>query len=166
MARKDYDELLVKWLKSAHALESTLANVLQNQAERASSFPEIQSRLYGHREESLRHANMVETCITELGGDVSGLRTQVSKLFGEAQSKMLATYEDTVVRDMIVGLTSEQMEIASYTAIITLAEELGNDRVVNICEDILQDEENMYDFLDENLEVVVRQSFEMDLLTG
>ncbi len=165
MARNDNTELLINWLKSAHSLESTLANVLENQADRATSFPELQSRLYGHREESLRHANMVERCITELGGDVSAIRAQVSKLFGEAQSKMLGTFQDTVVRDLIVGITSEQMEISSYTAIITLAEELGENRVVEICEDILQDEENMYDFLEENLEEVVRRSFQMDLLT-
>ena len=165
MTRKDYDDLLVKWLKSAHALESTLASMLEEQAERASSFPEIKSRLQGHREESLRHANMVESCITDLGGDVSGLRTKVSKIFGDAQSKMLATYEDTLVRDMIVGLTSEQMEIASYRAIISLAKELGNNGVVDVCENILKDEEKMYDFLEENLEDVVVRSYELDLLT-
>lgn len=166
MATTNDTELLTNWLKSAHSLESTLANVLEHQAERASSFPDLQSRLYGHREESLRHANMVETCITDLGGDVSGLRTQVSKIFGEAQSKMLGTFEDTVVRDMIVGITSEQMEIASYKSIITLAHQMGRDKIVARCEQILDDELKMHDYLDTNLEDIVNRSYEMDLLTA
>ena len=165
MATKDNTELLITWLKDVHALENTLANVLKNQGERAATFPEIQSRLYGHREESMRHANMVESCITRLGGDTSEVRAGLSKAFGEAQSKMLGGFEDSIVRDAIMGSAAEQLEIASYKSIIALAQKIGDGETVNICKQILEEEENMLGFLEDNLTGLVQNSFEMELLT-
>lgn len=165
MENKNYTELLVKWLKDVHALENTLTNVLANQGERASTFPDIQSRLYGHREESMRHASMVETCVTRLGGDISDVRTGLSKAFGEAQAKMLGGFKDSIVRDAIMSSASEQLEISAYTSIITLAEQLGDGETANICNQILEDEEDMLAFLQDNISELVQESYEMDLLT-
>ncbi len=165
MAQDNNHDVLIGWLKTAYSLENSLVNVLGNQAERASSFPEIRSALQGHREASQRHANMVKECITGLDGDVSTVRAGVSKLFGEVQSKMLGTFGNPVVRDAIMGSMSEQLEISTYRAIITLAERLGEEETANTCREILNDEQQMHEFFDEHLENVVNQAYQRELLT-
>lgn len=165
MAEKSYYDVLINWLKGAHTVETTLVNMLENQADRATEFPELRSHLQGHREASQRHAEMVRQCIEQLGGDVSELRTSVSKLFGEAQSRFLGVYGDSVVRDAIVGSVVEQVEISSYNAIIALAERLGENGVVDTCSEILEDEQRMLDYFNENLEDIVNDAYDADRLT-
>ena len=166
MTTQDYNDLLVSWLKNAHAMETSLIKVLENQAERASVFPELSSRLRGHREESQRHANLLEGCIERRGGEISQLRTGVSKLMADVESSFLGAFEDSIVKDTILGVTSERTEIASYTAIIALANELGDEKTVEICEEILEDEIKMEEFLTDNLPELVHEAFERDLLTS
>lgn len=166
MAEKTYNELLINWLKSAYSMETRLVNTLENQAERASVFPELQSRLYGHREESQRHADMVKGCIERLGGDVSQIRTGVSKFLGEAQSKLLGAYGDSIVRDLIVASMVEQSEISSYRAIIALAENLDDTETVQTCQQILDEEEAMHSYLGDHLTDLVDQAYQQDLLVG
>lgn len=164
MPEKDYNHLLLNWLKSAHAMETTLINMLDDQAERAAIFPEVADRLRKHREESKRHADMVESCIQRLGGDVSQVRKGMSKFMAEAQSKFLEAYDDTIVKDAIVSTSAEQFEIASYKAIIALAEKIGDDETTRVCKEILGEEEEMHKFLSSHLEELVGESYDRDML--
>jgi ferritin-like metal-binding protein YciE len=165
MSEHDYNHLLINWLKSAYAMENSVVRMLDNQAERASLFPQVATRLSDHREESQRHANMIEGCIKRLGGDVSQVRKGMSKMMAELQSKFLDAYDDTIVRDAIVGAATEQFEIASYKAIIALAEKLGDQETINVCQEILEEEEEMYHFLNDHLQELVGESYERDVLT-
>lgn len=164
MAEQNYTEILVDWLKNLHSIESSLVNMLENQAGRADAFPEFQSRLRGHREQSMRHEDMVKSCIERLGGDVSQVRAGMSKLMGEVQSKFVGAFDDAIVRDAVVGSVVEQLEISSYNAIITLADRIGEQRTVDICSEILEEEEEMYDYLTDNIENLVNQAYESGTL--
>lgn len=165
MADKNYHDVLINWLKSAYTIETSLVNMLENQAERATEFSDLRNRLHGHREATQRHADMVEDCITHLGGDVSEVRAQVSKFIGEAQSRMLGTFGDSVVRDSIVGAMVEELESSTYNAIITLANRLDEQKVVDTCSQILEEEEQMREYFDDNIENIVNQAYEHDTLT-
>ncbi len=165
MADKNYYDVLTNWLKNAYNIETTLVQMLDNQAERAGGFTELRSQLHGHREATQRHAQMVKECLEYLGEDVSEVRAQASKLFGEVQSRMVGVYGDSIVRDAIVGAMVEQLEISTYSAIITLADQLGEQKIVNNCSEILEDERNMHGFLEDHLEKVVNRAYEEDLLT-
>lgn len=164
MTTTNSHDLLVNWLKSAHAMETSLINMLENQAERATAFADIQSKLYEHREQSQRHADLLKGCIARLGGKVSQVRTGLSKFMGESQSLMLGAFGDSVVRDAIVGAMAEQMEISSYNAIIALAEQLNDEETVRICSEILEEEEEMHEFLNDHLKELVERGYERDLL--
>lgn len=166
MSDNDYRELLTNWLKNIYTVENSLVNNLENQKERAEAFPELQSRLMGHREESQRHADMVSREIDRLGGDVSGVRTQVSKLMGDIQSKFMGAYGDSLARDLITNTMLEQFEISSYETISALASRLGEQQTVDTCNEILEDEKQMHQYLTDNLENFINESYERDLLTN
>lgn len=160
MAEKNYTEVLVDWLKSAHSIETTLVNVLENQAERADGFPDFQSRLRGHREASMRHAEMVKSCIERLGGDVSQVRAGMSKFMGDLQSKFMGTFSDSIVRDAVTGTMAEQLEISTYNAIVTLSNRIGEERTAEICQEILEEEEEMHDYLVNSVDELVNKAYE------
>ena len=164
MAAKNHEELLLNWLQSVHALEVRLVNILEKQAERASAMPQLQQRLYGHREESQRHADLVRGCIERRGGEVSQIREGLSKFMGEVQSRLLGTFGDSVVRDAITGSMIEQSEIASYRAIITLADRLDDQQTVDVCKEILAEEEEMFSYFDDELNNLVNHAYDRKLL--
>lgn len=145
-------------------METTLIGMLEKQAERASFFPDYQNKIRNHHEETKGHANIVEGCIERLGGDVSDIRATLSKFVGEAQSQFLGVFKDSVVKDGMVGTTSEQFEIVTYKSIIALANKIGDDETVSACQGILKEEEEMFEFFSENLEELVNQAYDRGLL--
>ena len=164
MANQNYQDVLVDWLENAYSFENAVVGMLENQIERASGFPDLRSQLQEHREASRRHANTVESCIERLGGDISQVRESISKFLGDTPSKLVGIGGDSVVKDTIVGSIIEQYEISTYTAIITLAERLGDDNTADRCREILDDEQQMHDYLTENIENIVNQAYERELL--
>lgn len=166
MATTDNKDLLIKWLNGAYSLETTLVGMLENQADRASDFPDFQNRIQGHHEDTKRHANVVKGCISRLGGDVSEVRAGISKLFGEAQSQFLGAFGDSIIKDALVGATSEQFEIVSYKAIIALADKIGDDETSRVCKEILKEEEEMLEFFSKNIEEIVDQGLDRGLFLG
>lgn len=164
MADKTHHDLLVNWLKNAYTIENTLVSMLENQAGRATEFPELRSQLQRHREATQQHADMVKQSLNQLGEDVSEVRAQASKFFGEVQSRMLGAFGDSVVRDAVIGSMAEQLEIATYNSIIALAEKLDEQGIVNTCSKILEDEHNMQEFLNDNIDDLVEQAYDQDQL--
>jgi ferritin-like metal-binding protein YciE len=57
-----------------------------------------------------------------------------------------------------MDFATENLEIASYNAIITAARDLGEDYVARTCEQILRDEQEMAGWLQENLPTAVRET--------
>jgi ferritin-like metal-binding protein YciE len=50
------------------------------------------------------------------------------------------------------------MEIASYKALIIAANDVGQPGIADACQGILQDEENMARWLDEQMPTIVREA--------
>ncbi|MFU8807150.1 MAG: ferritin-like domain-containing protein [Bradymonadaceae bacterium] len=158
MAHTYRKELLIDWLRDAYAIEKALTQVLDNQAKRAEIFPHVSSRLQGHLEVTRRHADMVKSCIERNGANISRLKSGVASVFGELQSQSLTSSPANVVRDAIMGAAAEQMEISTYLAIITLAQDIGDDETVRICKEILTEEEEMHAWLEGELPTLVREA--------
>lgn len=164
MTTTNHKDLLIKWLKGAYAMESTLIKILENQSERASAFPDLQKRLYDHHLETRRHADLVKGCVTRLGGDVSEIRAGISKLMGDAQSQFLGVFDDSIVKDALASAASEEFEIASYKAIIALADRLDDQETVQVCQEILDEEEEMLDFINGRIENLVDKAYDQGIL--
>jgi ferritin-like metal-binding protein YciE len=67
-------------------------------------------------------------------------------------------FDDEVVKNFLSGHAAENLEIASYRAIIVLAQELGDRETTLLCEEILWEEEAMAAWLKEHLPKAVRQT--------
>ena len=151
-----HNELFVSWLKDAYAMENAIVPVLEKQVDAAADYPDVQSGIKRHLEATRTHAESVKSCLEELGEAPSGLKTGMAELGGKVQGMMQGMPEDGLVKAALQDYSTEHMEIASYKALIEAANELGHPEIAQRCQTILQDEEAMAAWLEQQLPIVVR----------
>jgi ferritin-like metal-binding protein YciE len=151
-------DLVMAWLNNAYSMETGLVHTLQSHAKDAEAFPQIQARIQQHVEETHRHAHMIKDCIERRGGSPSTLKSGMATVAGKAQGVAMRPAQDRVVKNTLADSSAEQLEISSYRALMAAAHDLGDQETVAICQQILQDEEDMAHFLDENLATLVTET--------
>lgn len=82
----------------------------------------------------------------------------MGRLTGAMNSVVSGPFDDEVVKNSLSDYAAENLEIASYRAIIALARELGDRETALLCEQILWEEEEMAAWLEEHLPRSVRQT--------
>ena len=121
------------------------------------SHPELARKISEHLELTRRHADMVEQCIARLGGSTSTLKTAMGTVSGFFQGRSTGVAPDELVKTALSDYAAEHFEIASYRALIAAARALGQNEIVQICEDILRDEEDMARWLEKQLPMMVQE---------
>ncbi|MBI3126252.1 MAG: ferritin-like domain-containing protein [Candidatus Tectomicrobia bacterium] len=155
-ARKD---ILVSWLNDAYAMEKSLINILEKRVKDGTP-AEAQSRYRQHLEETRRHAQMVEGCVSRLGETTSTLKNMMGTLFGKQQGLGAGLFKDEQVKNALSDYASENLEIASYKALIVAAEDFGDPEIASVCRRILEEEERMAQWLaDQSLPLTVKNVF-------
>lgn len=149
-------EVLIAWLKDAHAMETGLIPVLQNHAGDAKTDPNAAARINQHVEETRRHAQMVEDCIQRLGDSVSGTKEAMGRVAGWFKSISSGAARDENVKNALMDYGAEHFEIACYRALVEAANLAGEPDVARVCEQILRDEEDMARWLEDQLPMMVR----------
>jgi ferritin-like metal-binding protein YciE len=154
MVQKD---IVLTWLKDAHAMEEGLVETLEKQAGHAKEFPDVQTKIQEHTEQTKQHAEKVKTCIERLGGSVSAMKSGLGNMAGALQGMTTAMTQDTLIKDALSSFSAEHFEIASYRAISEAAKLDGDNETASVCESIIKDEEAMADWLEEQLPQMVKQ---------
>jgi ferritin-like metal-binding protein YciE len=157
MTNQDPRETLIGWLNDAYAMEKGLVQVLENHANDVKDRPDMYRRIAQHLEETKMHAERVRDCVQQLGGDVSTMKTAMGAVSGFFQGRSTGASPDELVKNALADYASEHLEIASYRALIVAARALGEQHVVQVCEGILRDEEEMARWLEQNLPMVVQE---------
>ena len=117
---------LRSWLRDAHAMEMQAIQILENQARRIETYPDLRGRILEHLEETRTQAEMLERCIERHGTTTSPLKDTAAALIGNMQALGGAFMGDEVVKGTIGSYTFEHLEIAMYRSLIGAAEELGD----------------------------------------
>lgn len=151
-------ETLISWLNDAYAMEQAQIPVLQNHAKDAEAFPHIRQRDEEHLLETRRHADLVKGCIQQLGAEPSVTKGALGTMMGTIQSVMTEPFRDEIVKNFLMDFAAENLEIASYSAIVTAARDLGEESVATTCERILGEERAMAGWLEQNLPMAVREA--------
>ena len=149
-------EQFVTWLNSAHAMEISLAKVLENHAKDASDHPEIQQRILQHVDATKRHARRVEDCLQLLGETPSSTKSIIGSITGFVQGTSTGLFKDELVKNFLSDYGAEHFEIACYRSLIAAAEDLGRPEITVICEEILMEEEAMFEWIEDKIPEVTR----------
>ena len=165
------DTKLVQWLNEAHAKEAELEADLTAHIALTEKQP-YKKRLREHLKETRDHQRSVARRIKKLGGSPSTVRDVrgVPKVMGKAAGKAVAgvkgqvgaaralvtSQAETHLRNAQEELREEHVEIALYTRVEALAEEVGDRDTAKLARTIRRDEERMAKFLDAELKRLVR----------
>lgn len=156
----------VAWLKDAYSMETTLISALQNHAKDARDYPELRNGLETHLEQTRRHAELIKSCIERNGASASALKTGLSNITGQMKNMMNASAADEVVKNTLDDFVAEHLEIGSYIALITAAEQLGDQETAAVCRQILQQEQEAARIVESQIPVVTRGALRKEATAG
>lgn len=150
---------LIAWLTDAHAMELSIAKVLENHRDDAKDHPQIRAQDEKHLAETRRHAEQVERCLELLGAEKpSAMKNMMGKAMGKMQGAMSGPFGDEIMKNCLSDYAAEHMEIACYKSLQIAADELGENEISRICGQILREEEAMAQWLEDHLPEVTRMS--------
>ena len=159
------DVKLIQYLNEAYAKETQLETALQAHIAMTTRAP-YKKRLQQHLKETKGHAREVKRRIKALGGkaevvDVPGpdavteavtgaldlARKGAAALQGPAHALRGTGEQEKLLKNAKTEYQDEAEEIATYTAIETLATAVGDKETAQLAKRIRRDEERMRDFL-------------------
>jgi ferritin-like metal-binding protein YciE len=151
---------LIAWLNDAHGMENALIQILEHQTKDAREYPQVQVKLEEHLEQTRRHAQLVKDCVESLGGKTSAVKTGMAALFGQMQALSTGAAKDEMVKNALADYAAENFEVASYTALVEAARALGEQQTAGVCQQILQEDAAMAQWLQQNLPPLVQQTLQ------
>lgn len=158
----DTREHLIDWLRDAHGMEVEALDILEKQASRLESYPEMQARVQQHAEETRRQADRVAGCIERLGGDTSTVKDVTGKMMGTMAALTNAMAGDEVVKNALADYAFEHFEIACYRSLIAAAEAAGDEQTAGVCREILREEEAMAGWVGERIPTLTQSFLQRD----
>jgi ferritin-like metal-binding protein YciE/ElaB/YqjD/DUF883 family membrane-anchored ribosome-binding protein len=145
------EEQLLAWLNDAYAMEKAQIPILENHAEDARRHPEVRKRDLQHLEETKQHVKDIKRCIAHLGEKPSISKKAIGRITGAMNSVATEPFEDEIMKNFLMDYAAESFEIACYRSLIVAAEEAGHPKIARVCEEILQDEEEMAEWIRDHL---------------
>jgi ferritin-like metal-binding protein YciE len=150
-------DVVIAWLRDAHAMETATTDNLERLIGRAGEYPQLKSQLQRHLEVSRRQVQEVEQQLKSLGSDSSTLKDMAMRFTGRLEPLLSGITSDDMPKHCIAAYSWEQFEIASYRAMLGAADELGKTDLEQMCELFIREEQEMANFLFENLPAITRQ---------
>ncbi len=144
-------QILVTWLRDAHAMEQASVDTLDRLADRLSRNPPLAVRFREHWRESVSQVEHIETCLKSLGSDTSTLKDLTSRFMGIAQAYAVAVLPDEQVKDCLSAYASKHFEIATYVSLGSAARELEEPEIVRMCDEHLEQERAMASWIEEQI---------------
>jgi ferritin-like metal-binding protein YciE len=158
------DAKLIQYLSEAYAKEKELETALEAHIGMTTRKP-YKKRLQDHLKETKRHGRDLERRIKQIGGGGAKLADKVAgQVTGQVKSlakgplhMVRGTGEaEKMLKNAKTQYWNEHEEIATYTAIETLAESVGDKETAKLARAIRRDEERMAKFLEGQIKTLTK----------
>jgi ferritin-like metal-binding protein YciE len=147
----DRDAKVVQYLSEAYGKERELETALQAHIAMTTKAP-YKNRLKAHLKETKAHARSIERRIKKLGGGGQLAQTAVGKAMAAAKGPLHMVRgtgeQEKMLKNAKTEYFNEHEEIATYLAIETLAEKVGDRETAKLAKGIRREEERMAKFLE------------------
>jgi ferritin-like metal-binding protein YciE len=148
---KERDAKLIQYLNEAYGKEKELETALQAHIGMTTRAP-YKKRLQQHLRETKSHARDLERRIKKLGGGPTTVGMVASKAIATAKGPLHALRgtgeEEKLLKNAKTEYSEEHEEIATYTAIETFADSVGDKETAKLARAIRRDEERMAGYLE------------------
>jgi ferritin-like metal-binding protein YciE len=155
----DRDEKLVQYLSEAYGKEKELETALEAHIGMTDRAP-YKKRLRQHLRETKNHGRLVERRIKKLGGGGPLLKQLAGRGMAMAKGPLHAlrgkSDEEKLLKNAKSEYSDEAEEIATYMAIETLAQTVGDKETAQVARRIRREEERMAAFLERQIPVLAR----------
>jgi ferritin-like metal-binding protein YciE len=145
------DTKLIQYLNEAYGKEMELETALQAHIGMTTK-PAYKKRLQQHLRETKSHAKGISRRIKQLGGGGHLTQTAVGKAMAAAKGPLHMVRgtgeQEKMLKNAKTEYFNEHEEIATYLAIETLAQRVGDRETARLAKDIRRDEERMAKFLE------------------
>lgn len=145
------DEKLVQYLSEAFGKEKELEISLEAHIAMTTKAP-YKERLKAHLKETKAHARALDRRIKKLGGGGQLTQTVVGKAMAAAKGPLHMVRgsgeQEKMLKNAKTEYFNEHEEIATYLAIETLAERVGDRETAKLAKGIRREEERMAKFLE------------------
>ena len=148
------DELnrrLDDWLRDAHAMEEQAERMLQAQAGRIETYPELAADIERHLTETRSQRDRLRDCLDRRGASPSSVKDLAAKFTAMMQGVSGSMASDEVVKGVLASYTFEHFELGSYKLLIAAARTAGDEETARVCERIAGEEQAMADVLAERM---------------
>jgi ferritin-like metal-binding protein YciE len=149
-------DIYITGLRNAHALETQAVQLLSRQVERLENYPAMAERLRQHIEESRTQATRIEQILDSHGTSHSALKDAVTGFMGNIAALAHAPMQDEVLKNTFANFAFEHFEIASYKALLEMADAAGDGRAPQLLKQSLNEEVQMAQWIDQHLPETVR----------
>lgn len=149
--------VFVVGLRNAHALEHQALALMDRQIEQLAEYAEVEQRLRSHRGETERQIERLERVLDSLDESHSAVKDAALKIVGNLAALGHVFAPDEIIKNSFANFAFENYEVATYKALILMAQQGGFAFAVPLLEETLREEEAMVAFLDEMLPVIIRK---------
>jgi ferritin-like metal-binding protein YciE len=155
------DTKLIQYLNEAYGKEKELETALQAHIG-LTTRPPYKKRLQEHLRETKGHARAVERRIKQLGGkaEFGTVPAVASKAVAAAKGPLHAIRgtgeQEKMLKNAKTEYSEEHEEIATYTAIETFAEAVGDADTAKLARGVRRDEERMARFLERQIATLTK----------
>jgi ferritin-like metal-binding protein YciE len=149
-------DIYIDGLRNAHALEAQAAQLLERQVERLENYPAMVARMREHIEESRNQQKRLEQILERLGTSPSTLKDMGAGLMGNLAALAHMPAGDEVLKNTFANYAFEHFEIASYRALIEMAQAVGDQAAIAPLQQTLQEEEKMAQWIGDHLPETVK----------
>jgi len=148
-------ETYVTGLTNAHALEVQAIQLLRRQVERLENYPEMSVKIEQHIAESEMQQQRLERLLEAHGTSPSSVKDFMTGMMGNIAALAHAPMQDEVVKNTFANYAFEHFEIASYRALIALAQVVGAEGDVATLQESLGEEERTAAWIGDRIEKVM-----------
>jgi ferritin-like metal-binding protein YciE len=145
------EEHLIAWLRDAHAMEGQFETILESQISRLKHYPHLKQKFQEHLVETRSQADRIEQLLRRWKEGPSTLKQLSSKTLAVAQGLSGMFVDDEVIKGCLAIYTFKHMEICSYQILISTAEAIGDAETAAVCQDLIEEEETMAAWLDQEI---------------
>ena len=152
MSAKD---IYMTGLRNQHAVEGQAVSTIEAQLGRLDRYPDLRSKMQEEIQQSKTQATRLETLMSKHGTSASTVKEAVTTVVGKVSGVVHAPSSDDVVKDTLSAIGFKAYEIASYKALIAMAEAAGASDDVGVLKQSMEEEQKMGDWLGEHVPSIV-----------
>lgn len=153
----DTREIMLDWLRDAHAMERASIDNLKRQVDHLDHYPDIRAKFQEQLELTKAQEDRIDRALETMGADKSSIKDAITRFAGRAQAMLAGSSADEVVKQATTTLAYEEWEIANFRALAAAAQHEGEVSMASMFEQMAEEKEEMADWLADAIPDITRR---------